>query len=115
MIRTKRVYEPAAKTDGKRFLVDRFWPRGTKKESLAMDDWVRDVAPSKELCKWFSHDPEKWPEFRKRYRAELKKRPEVWEPLIAAAKKDGVTLLFSAHDTEHNNAVALKKFLEGRK
>jgi uncharacterized protein YeaO (DUF488 family) len=114
MIRVKRVYDPAAATDGRRFLVDQLWPRGLKKETANFDWWAKDVSPSKELRNWFGHEPPKWTEFRRRYFAELNKKPETWEPLLKAAQKEDITLLFSARDTEHNNAVALKTFLEKR-
>lgn len=113
MIRTKRAYEPAAKPDGKRFLVDRLWPRGVKKEALHLTAWIKGAAPSKELRQWFNHDPAKWKEFQRRYRAELDGQPAAWQPLLDAAKSGDVTLLFSAHDLEHNNAAALKVCLEG--
>jgi uncharacterized protein YeaO (DUF488 family) len=112
MIQTKRVYEPAAKSDGQRFLVERLWPRGIKKEALRMTGWLKEVAPSNELRQWFNHDPAKWKEFQKRYRAELDRKSESWQPLLAAATTAGVTLLFSAHDLEHNNALVLKTYLE---
>jgi len=112
VIKTKRVYEPAERGDGTRFLVERLWPRGIKKEALEMKAWLKDVAPSPELRKWFGHDPAKWTEFQKRYRAELKANPEVWQPLLKAAKRGNVTLLYSARDTEHNSALLLKEFLE---
>ena len=112
MIRTKRVYEAAAKTDGQRFLVERLWPRGVKKEALRMTAWLKEVAPTKELREWFHHDPARWTEFQRRYRAELKERPAACQPLRDAAKRGDITLLFSAHDLEHNNAVALKDYLE---
>src|ERR1035437_264269 len=112
MIQIKRVYEPAAKSDGERFLVERLWPRGIKKEALHMTAWLKDVAPSNELRQWFNHDPAKWKEFQRRYRAELNGKPEIWQPLLAAAKTGAVTLLFSAHDLEHNNALVLKACLE---
>ena len=112
MLKTKRVYENAAASDGTRFLVDRLWPRGIKKENLKMTAWLKDVAPSPELRKWFAHDPEKWTEFKRRYRAELKSNKEAWKPILDAAKGGDVTLLFSARDTEHNSALLLKEFLE---
>lgn len=114
MIRIKRVYEPPAKADGTRLLVERLWPRGMKKESAKLDGWLREVAPSTGLRKWFSHDPAKWPEFQRRYRAELNQRPEAWQPILDAAKKGDVTLLFSSHDAEHNNVVALKAYLQSK-
>ena len=114
MIQLKRAYEPASKTDSTRYLVERLWPRGVKKELLQVEGWLKDVAPSTELRKWFSHDPAKWPEFRRRYFAELKANPHAWEPLLAAARHGRVTLVYSSHDSEHNNAVALKEFLQQR-
>lgn len=115
MIKVKRVYEPLARGDGKRFLVDRLWPRGIKKEKAGIDKWVKEVAPSDSLRKWFAHSPAKWDAFQKRYFKELEANPGAWQPLLKAARKDNVTLLFSAKDTTHNNAVALKNFLETRK
>ena len=112
MIQIKRVYEPVAKSDGQRFLVERLWPRGFKKEALPMTAWLKEAAPSHELRKWFSHDPARWKEFQKRYRAELDRKSETWQPLRAAMKTGEVTLLFSSHDLEHNNALALKAYLE---
>lgn len=112
MIQVKRVYEPASKSDGARFLVERLWPRGIKKESLQVEAWLREVAPGAELRSWFQHDPARWAEFRRRYFQELQQRPQVWESLLARARRGRVTLVYSAHDTEHNNAVALKEFLD---
>jgi uncharacterized protein YeaO (DUF488 family) len=114
MIRVKRVYEPVAASDGARFLVDHLWPRGLKKDAVKVDGWLRDVAPSTSLRKWFGHEPAKWNEFQRRYFAELEDKPEAWQPLLKAARQGDVTLVFSARDTEHNNAVALKMFLEKR-
>lgn len=110
-IRIKRVYEPAASTDGQRFLVERLWPRGLKKEALEMDAWLKDVAPSTSLRQWFGHDPERWTEFRRRYQTELNKNPTSWQPILDAAKKSTVTLLYSAHDVEHNGALVLRDYL----
>lgn len=112
MIKIKRAYDPPAKTDGKRLLVERLWPRGIKKEALQLSDWIKEVAPSTELRKWFSHDPAKWEEFQQRYRAELDAHPEAWSPILDAAENKRVTLLYSSHDAEHNNVVALKSYLE---
>ena len=112
MIQLKRAYDAASRNDGARFLVERLWPRGLKKESMPVAGWLKDVAPSTELRKWFSHDPAKWPEFRRRYFAELKANPHAWEPLLAAVRRGRVTLVYSSHDSEHNNAVALKEFLQ---
>ena len=114
MIQIKRVYEPAAKEDGARFLVERLWPRGMKKEALLMKTWCRDAAPSGDLRHWFSHDPAKWKEFQRRYRAELAGNPAACQPLLDAARQGNITLLYSAHDTKHNNAIALKSYLEER-
>ena len=112
MIRLKRAYDSASKDDGIRFLVERLWPRGVKKDALRLDAWLKDVAPSTELRKWFSHDPTKWVGFQRRYSAELKEKPESVKPIIEAARRGRVTLVYSSHDTEHNNAVALKAYLE---
>lgn len=112
MIQVKRVYDPVNPKDGMRFLVERLWPRGMKKEALHMDGWSKDVGPSDALRRWFSHDPAKWEEFRRRYFAELDSRPEAWRPLLDVARRGDTTLLYSSRDMEHNNAVALKAYLE---
>ena len=112
MIQLKRVYEPHLAQDGTRFLVERLWPRGVTKAALADAQWLRDAAPSAELRKWFHHDPQRWNEFRRRYFSELKGDKDTLSPVLEAARESTVTLLFSSHDTEHNNAVALKEFLE---
>jgi uncharacterized protein YeaO (DUF488 family) len=112
MIRIRRAYDPHAKEDGARFLVDRLWPRGMKKEALPIAAWCKDAAPSNELRHWFNHDPAKWKDFQRRYRAELTASPVAWQPLLDAAKQGDVTLLYSAHDAEHNNAQVLKAYLE---
>ncbi|HYK59840.1 MAG TPA: DUF488 family protein [Bryobacteraceae bacterium] len=112
MIKLKRVYEEEASRDGARYLIERLWPRGVSKDSLEIDGWLKDAGPSTELRKWFSHDPEKWPEFRRKYFAELDRAPEVLAPIREAARRGTVTLLYSSHDTEHNNAVALKEYVE---
>ncbi len=114
MIQVKRAYETESEGDGVRFLVERLWPRGIKKENLAVEEWLKDVAPSAELRRWFNHDPTKWDEFRERYFRELEKHPTAWEPLLARIRRDRVTLVFSAHDTQYNNAIALKQFLENK-
>ncbi|MEO6874223.1 MAG: DUF488 domain-containing protein [Opitutaceae bacterium] len=111
MIQIKRAYDPPAKSDGTRLLVERLWPRGIKKEDLKIAAWLKEAAPSTGLRKWFSHDPAKWTEFQRRYRAELKQHPDAWQPILAAAKAGPVTLLFSSHDAEHNNVVALRSYL----
>ncbi len=116
MLQVKRVYDPAAPGDGMRVLVDRLWPRGLSKEAAAVDEWVRDCAPSDELRKWFAHDRSKWPEFKQRYFSELDQHEDAVAPLRALAAKKRVTLLFGATDEECNNAVALKEYLgKGRR
>ncbi len=112
MIKLKRVYDPPAKEDGFRVLVDRVWPRGVKKGELALDLWSKEVAPSGQLRKWFGHDSAKWPEFCQRYETELKEKKEDMGFLKEKSDSGLLTLVFSARDTEHNNAVALKKYLE---
>jgi uncharacterized protein YeaO (DUF488 family) len=107
-----RVYDQHEPPRGRRFLVDRLWPRGIRKEDLKLDAWLKDVAPSTELRQWFSHDAAKWAEFRRRYFVELDEASDAWRPLIEAARMGDVILLYSAHDTEHNNAVALQQYLE---
>ena len=111
-ISVKRVYEPAAKSDGQRVLVDRLWPRGVKKEDAAVDLWVKELAPSTELRQWFGHDPARWDGFRHRYASELDELGEHWRPLAEQAERHHITLLFGARDEEHNNAVVLKSYLE---
>ena len=112
LIYIKRVYDRVGVEDGARFLVERLWPRGVKKAALIMDAWLKEVAPSDDLRRWFAHDPLKWTEFQQRYRAELAANPQAWMPLIEAANRGPITLLLSARDTEHNNALVLKAFLE---
>jgi uncharacterized protein YeaO (DUF488 family) len=108
----KRATEPPGKDDGARILIDRLWPRGQSKEKLKLTAWVRDIAPSTELRKWFGHDPAKWEEFRKRYRAELDANPEAVAELQALLKQHpNATLLFAAHDEKHANAVVLAEYL----
>jgi uncharacterized protein YeaO (DUF488 family) len=114
MIHTKRVYGPLEPPEGTRFLVERLWPRGVKKEALHLDGWLKDVAPSDALRRWFRHDPEKWREFRRRYFTELDDKAEAWRPLLEAARQGTVTLLYSARDEAHNNALALKDYLEAK-
>jgi uncharacterized protein YeaO (DUF488 family) len=112
MVRIQRTYDPPQPDGGARFLVDRLWPRGVKKEALRLDGWLKDVAPSDDLRRWFGHDPDKWQEFRRRYFAELDGKPTAWQPILDAARRGNVTLLYSAKDTAHNNAVALRAYLE---
>lgn len=113
-IRLKRAYQPAAADDGLRILVDRLWPRGLKKSDAGIDRWIKDIAPSTALRKWFGHDPARWPEFRRRYAAEIRRRPDQFEELRALARKGPVTLVFSARDELHNDAVVLRNVLLGR-
>ncbi len=113
MVRIKRAYEPAARGDGKRILVDRLWPRGMKREEFKMDEWMKDLGPSHELRKWFGHQPERWKEFIRRYQAELKgpAQQALLKRLADAARKGTVTLLYSAKDEERNQAVVLAHVL----
>jgi uncharacterized protein YeaO (DUF488 family) len=113
-IKLKRAYEPASPDDGTRFLVERLWPRGISKEHLPIDGWLKEVAPTTELRKWFSHDVTKWDEFRERYARELDAHPDAWQPILTAARRGPVTLVYSSHDTEHNNAVALQEYLKAK-
>jgi uncharacterized protein YeaO (DUF488 family) len=112
-IRTKRVHDPSARADGERILVDRLWPRGIKREDADLDAWVKDVAPSDELRRWYGHDQEKWREFKRRYIAELRHNPAAAELRKAMAGRKAVTLLFAAKDSLHNNAIVLRDFLRG--
>lgn len=112
MIKTKRVYEPPEPDDGTRFLVDRIWPRGVKRDSLKLDGWLKDVAPSKTLRNWFAHDPAKWDEFRHRYFLELDGKHQTWKTILETGRKGKVTLLYGARDIEHNNAVALREYMD---
>lgn len=110
-IDVQRVYDHPLHR-GRHFLVDRLWPRGVRKSDLPLDGWLRDVAPSDRLRRWFAHDPDRWDEFLRRYREELDEHPDAWKPLLDAAKRGHVVLLFGAKDEEHNNAVALRRYLE---
>lgn len=114
VIKVKRVYDEAEPSDGSRLLIDRIWPRGVKKNTLALDGWLKEVAPSDRLRKWFDHDPRKWKEFRRRYFAELRAKSETWTPMLERTRESIVTLLYGARDPEHNNAAALKDFLTAR-
>jgi uncharacterized protein YeaO (DUF488 family) len=114
LITLRRAYEPASPVDGKRFLVDRLWPRGLTKAAVHADAWIKEAAPSAELRKWFAHDPEKWPAFQQRYRAELAARPEALAPLLDAARAGPITLVYGAKDELHNEAVVLKAVLDER-
>jgi uncharacterized protein YeaO (DUF488 family) len=110
-IRLKRVYDKPAKSDGHRVLVDRLWPRGLTKQKAHVDEWLKEIAPSAKLRKWFAHDPDKWEQFKNLYATELDDQREHVKQLGRAARKRTVTLLFGAKDTEHNDAVALKEYL----
>ena len=110
-LRIKRAYEPASRTDGKRILVDRLWPRGVSKEKLDAE-WMKAVAPSTELRNWYGHEPARWDGFRERYFAELDAQPEVLAPLREALRHGRVTLIYGARDSEHNQAVALAEYLK---
>ena len=112
MIKAKRVYDRPEAGDGDRFLVDRLWPRGIKRDALHLTDWLKEAAPSDSLRKWFGHDPEKWEEFRRRSFAELDRKLDAMRPLLVAANRGHVTLLFGAKDIRLNNAVVLKEYLE---
>lgn len=113
-LRMKRAYQPANASDGTRVLVDRLWPRGVSKIDASLDEWMKEVAPSAELRKWFGHDPERWQEFARRYRAELSENGVLLKKLRALARKGRVTLVYSAHDEIHNDAVVLRNVLLGR-
>ncbi len=112
MIQIKRIYDPASRDDGKRIYIDRLWPRGMKKEEVKIDEWLKEISPSDSLRKWFGHDPSKYAEFKRRYTKELERHSEIVERIKKEAKKETVTLLFSAKDVEHNNATAMKELLD---
>jgi uncharacterized protein YeaO (DUF488 family) len=111
-IRIKRIYDPPQKSDGFRLLIDRLWPRGIKKAEAAIDLWLKEIAPSSALRRWFSHDPKKWPEFQQRYMQELKEKSELITFILGKASKQPITLLYSAKDTQYNNAQVLQAFLK---
>jgi len=110
----KRVYEPAADEDGVRFLVDRLWPRGVKRTTMQMDAWLKEVAPSDSLRRWFGHDASRWEEFQRRYFAELDGKPDAWQPILEAAARNTVTLLYAARNEDINHALALKRYLDAQ-
>jgi uncharacterized protein YeaO (DUF488 family) len=114
MVKIKRVYDPPSHTDGRRLLVDRLWPRGLKKEGSRIDEWIKDVAPSTELRSWFSHDPGKWIEFKKRFFKELDRKKDLIDRIASAARKGTITLLYGSKEERYNNAVALKEYVEAR-
>lgn len=111
MIRIKRVYDAPSRSDGRRILVDRLWPRGVSKQALAADAWLKAVAPSPALRTWFGHREERWPEFRRRYQRELQANPAAWAPILEAGARETVTLLYSARDTTRNSALVLRDYL----
>jgi uncharacterized protein YeaO (DUF488 family) len=110
-VRLKRAYEPPAADDGTRILIDRLWPRGVKKTDAAIDEWMKEIAPSSALRKWFGHEPGRWQEFRRRYQSEIRQHPEQFEQLRTLARHGPITLVFSARDEAHNDAVVLKDLL----
>lgn len=107
----KRAYEEPSASDGERFLVDRIWPRGVKKEELSLSAWIKEAAPSNELRQWFGHDPQRWESFREKYIRELQSNPEALQPLCQALNNGNITLVYSAKDETHNQAVVLREFL----
>jgi len=113
-IAIKRAYEPPSPSDGVRILVDRLWPRGVSKASAKLDEWMKDIAPSAPLREWFGHDPARWPEFERRYTAELRGHVHEVKRLREMARKGRITLVYAAHDEAHNDAVVLRKVLLGR-
>jgi uncharacterized protein YeaO (DUF488 family) len=112
MLKTKRIYDPPSADDGTRVLVDRLWPRGITKDKAAINEWMKEIAPSDELRKWFGHDPDKWQEFRRRYKNELRTKTELIQKLKSESKRGTVTLLFSSKEQEHNNVAVLKEVLD---
>jgi uncharacterized protein YeaO (DUF488 family) len=110
-ITLSRVYDHEPHGRRRRYLVERLWPRGIRREEMELDSWAKDAAPSHELRMWFGHDPQRWDEFRRRYFAELDTRPQAWQPLVDAATTGKITLLYSSRDREHNNAIALRDYL----
>ena len=114
MLLIKRAYEPPARSDGRRILVDRLWPRGLSKEKAAIDEWMKEIAPSTQLRRWFAHDPEKWPEFQRRYKRELRARLDLVGEIARGAARGCVTLVYSARDEAHNDAVVLAAVVRSR-
>ena len=113
-IKLKRAYDKPSPADGTRILIDRLWPRGISKEKVALDRWMKEIAPSTELRRWFAHDPKRWAEFRRRYRQELREYPGLLEELKSLARNGPLTLVYAAHDEAHNDAVVLREVLLGR-
>jgi uncharacterized protein YeaO (DUF488 family) len=114
-VKLKRAYEPPAADDGTRILIDRLWPRGITKKRAAIDQWMKDISPSTELRKWFGHDPARWDEFRRRYTQEVHKNSDLLNQLRTLARHGPITLVYSAHDEKHNDAVELRKLILGQK
>jgi uncharacterized protein YeaO (DUF488 family) len=114
VLRLKRAYEPATRSDGHRILVDRLWPRGVSKRRAAIDEWMKEIAPSTHLRRWFGHDPKKWPEFQRRYKRELRERGDLLRKIVTLASRGRVTLVFGARDEVHNDAVVLAAVLRAR-
>ena len=110
-VKLKRAYEPPAADDGTRILIDRLWPRGVTKERAAIDQWMKDISPSTELRKWFGHDPARWDEFRRRYAKEVHQHAELLDQLRSLAREGPITLVYSAHDEKHNDAVELRELI----
>ncbi|HEU23931.1 MAG: hypothetical protein C0176_08795 [Mesoaciditoga sp.] len=112
IIKLKRVYDEPEMDDGKRFLVERLWPRGIKRESIKIDGWLKEIAPSTELRRWFNHEPQKWEEFKRKYTAEIEEKKTYLYPILEAINDGNVTLLYSARDREHNGAVVLAEYIQ---
>ena len=113
-VKLKRAYEPPASDDGTRVLIDRLWPRGISKKRAAIDQWMKDISPSTELRKWFGHDPARWDEFRRRYAKEVRQNTDLLDQLRSLARHGPITLVYSAHDEEHNDAVELRELILGK-
>jgi uncharacterized protein YeaO (DUF488 family) len=114
-VKLKRAYEPSTAEDGARILIDRLWPRGISKKKVALDQWMKDIAPSAKLRKWFGHDPTRWEEFRRRYADEVHQNSALLDQLRSLARQGPITLVYSAHDEVHNDAVVLRDLLLGRR
>jgi len=114
MLRLKRAYEPKAASDGRRILIDRLWPRGLRKRKVAIDDWMKELAPSADLRRWFAHDPRKWVEFQKRYKLELRTQADLLDKIAKRALRGRVTLVYGARDEAHNDAVVLSAVIRRR-
>ena len=110
-VRLKRAYEPPAASDGTRVLIDRLWPRGVRKDAAALDLWLRDIGPSTELRKWFGHEPSRWAEFRRRYADEIAQKPQLLAQLRDIARQGVLTMVYSAHDEQHNDALVLQELI----